>query len=163
MLMDRGASFQYNEKERYINIAAEFGHVPMLRFLMDQGLNLHVRDLMYKAAGGGHVPMLQFLLEQGCAVEKPCRSSLDFRPLEHAVECGHMEAFKFLLANGADLRYRSHYGMTVWLDVASYGKLEMMKFLLDNNMASPSDRDNAENTALLVAAWVCDYACGCCD
>lgn len=98
-----------------ISFAAELGHVLCAIALIDHGASLEMPDPardgktpMILAAGHGHNDILKYLIDSGRVdINKPDEANIT--PLVQAINCGHMDTFHMLLANGAKARPSPHH------------------------------------------------------
>jgi ankyrin repeat protein len=116
----------------------------MLRFLVQQGLDIHVVDSqgdspLHEAAQGGHVDAVRYLVEAGVDLHA---DDLDGRtPLSDALVSGHMEVVNYLLAQGAQLdslhsaKYSGILGVEAALHRAVYhGSLQAVQILVQQGL-----------------------------
>ena len=116
-----------------VNLAAEFGFLEILKFLLDEEAPLeslygttalhiaaekgHLKIVQYLlkiekcddclvvfyAAKGGDYDTLHFLLSRKKVYLDSCDSALNYIPLHIAIENGHVESVKLLVETGADV------------------------------------------------------------
>eukprot|EP00300_Choanocystis_sp_HF-7_P004938 c13792_g1_i2.p1 GENE.c13792_g1_i2~~c13792_g1_i2.p1 ORF type:complete len:2271 (-),score=731.14 c13792_g1_i2:47-6859(-) len=79
-----------------VEVAAAMGHLPIVKFLIENG-SFFGASLHY-AAASGQVPVMKYLLDQGVEPDL----CLDATPLEVSVVHGHMPAVGLLLEYGAN-------------------------------------------------------------
>jgi hypothetical protein len=75
------------------SIAAQAGHLHVLRWLDDMGLSL-ADDLLARAAKGGHLAIMAWALERGLEWMSACA---------RAAEAGHLQALRWAVERGAPL------------------------------------------------------------
>lgn len=104
-------------------LAAQGGHVHAFQALVEAGADLHATaarqfDLLEAAARGGSVEIVTFLLENGLPVDGHWKPANDVMakmghdtPLFQAVDFGHVDVVRLLLAKGAD-RNAKYMGKT---------------------------------------------------
>jgi ankyrin repeat protein len=131
-----------------VSWACEEGHVAIAAFLLNQGAQVGVDDLV-RFAGNGNTEVVKMLLEKGADARAADRDGLT--PLYEASQKGHLEIAKMLLENGADARAANKYGRTPLHEASEKGHLEISKMLLENGAdARAADRNG--RTPLLEAS-----------
>ncbi|KAK3939395.1 ankyrin repeat-containing domain protein [Diplogelasinospora grovesii] len=90
--------------------AAEHGHLPILKYLVDQKADWRARDgagndAFYIACAAGDILCAAFLL--GCGLDINGQNSKGNTPLHGAARRGHLEMVRWLLCMGADKGARS--------------------------------------------------------
>jgi cytohesin len=112
-------------------LAAEGGHVSILRALLDAGaqnsaeLAAHKRTALARAAGAGAAEAVRLLLERGVGVDD---SHMEYSALYQAAINGHAEVVEALLAAGA--RVAGLGNRTALLRAAEGGHTEVVQALL---------------------------------
>jgi ankyrin repeat protein len=102
------------------------------------------------AAFFGHVDTVGFLLSKGAKVNVSSKNFLKAVPLRSASVAGHLEIAKLLIASGADVNALGEGGETPLHEVAGVGRIEFAKLLLDHG-ANINARGNTGKTPLTVA------------
>lgn len=74
-------------------------------------------------------------------------------PLMMACQCGHLEIFRFMLDNGANVNHQNKFGMTGLSYASQQGSLEMTQRLLDQG-ANIHLQDNRGRTPLFFARQI---------
>lgn len=126
--------------------AAQSGNLEMVKFLIDMGADLKVKDIfqhttLYFALRSGNVELVNFLMTKKKA---SLNSNIGGdRPLNISAEMGDIEMVKFLVKNGANLNAKDAWGNTPLMDAINYNKTEVSKFLLESGAAGakPSAED----------------------
>jgi ankyrin repeat protein len=121
-------------KEKNVNIrvdyenalrwAATYGHLEVVKYLVQNGANVNNNSALRWAAYNGHLEIVKFLLENGANVHAWNDSAL-----RSAAENGHLEIVEFLVQNGANVHANNNSALR-W--AAIYGHLEVVKFLLED-------------------------------
>jgi ankyrin repeat protein len=95
-----------------LGLAAFFGHVEVVRFLLESGAEVNSPSQnglkvtpLHSAAAGRHYEIAMLLLEQGA--NPNLRQEGDFVPLHSAAQNGQVEMVKLLLQYGADKDLKS--------------------------------------------------------
>jgi ankyrin repeat protein len=78
-----------------LNYAAGNGHLEVVRFLVEQGVDIQ-DDALKRAAANGRLDVVKFLVEHGA-------DDINNWPLGWAAKYGHLEVVRFLVENGADI------------------------------------------------------------
>jgi ankyrin repeat protein len=90
--------------DTFLMVAARWGHVDMVRFLLDRGADIEGTDdlgatALMRAADAGHAEIVRMLLDRGANVDHDDWS--DQTPLSEAATAGHLEIVELLIARGA--------------------------------------------------------------
>jgi uncharacterized protein len=100
-----------------LGLAAFFGHVEVVRFLLEAGAEVNTLSQnglkvtpLHSAAAGRHYEIAMLLLEHGA--NPNLRQEGDFVPLHSAAQNGQIEMVKILLQYGADKDLKSAEGKT---------------------------------------------------
>ncbi len=108
-------------KEAALNSAIIAGHQKMVKYLVDNGVNIP-SDALYLAAEGGNIEMLEYLMT---------KYDLEIDPeqglVEAASESGNLELVKYLVNLGVDPHTASNLAIT---SAAKYGNLDILKYLV---------------------------------
>jgi len=88
-----------------LHYAAAWGHLAIVRLLLDRGANINSRDKhkstpFIAAAEHGHISIVRELLDRGANIN--ARDSSGFTALMRAARGGHVEVVKLLLERGAN-------------------------------------------------------------
>ncbi|CAG2230345.1 unnamed protein product [Mytilus edulis] len=114
MFCDHNATYENLFKTHTLTpvyIAAMFGHIDIVKLLLEKNCNLNSGDLgsneylcdepiLYVAASNGHAEIVKLLLEYGC--NPNVRNKFNTTPLHEASCQGHFETVKVLLENNSD-------------------------------------------------------------
>ena len=111
----------------YINIAAEYGYINIVKYLVERGTNIHACNnypIRYSAMNG-HFEVFKYLAECGADVH----TYHEF-PLCLATDYGHLEIVKYLVTVwGVDINVGCDYPIRV---ASETGHLELVKYLVEN-------------------------------
>jgi len=118
LLMAKGAKHYSNKQMdswRPLFAAARSGDKDGLRLLIDQGLDVNVRDAsgwtpLHHAAQQGHVDVCALLISKGADFN--ARDAKEWRPLHRAAGGGHIAVVELLLDKGAHLEAGNKWGDT---------------------------------------------------
>ena len=97
---DAGLSYSYP----FLMVAASFGRLDMVRFLLDRGADVHGTDddvhytALCVAASAGYVDIAALLLDRGADPDHA--SAYGFTPMAYAAEQGHADVVRLLLERG---------------------------------------------------------------
>ncbi|KAF5701323.1 Pfs NACHT ankyrin domain-containing protein [Fusarium mundagurra] len=111
-----------------VSWACEEGHLAIAAFLLDQGAQVGVDDLV-KFVGNGNTEVVKVLLEKGADAGAADKDRTT--PLYRAVQNGYSEIVKMLLEKGADARAADDAGSTPLHLASNNGHLETARILLD--------------------------------
>ena len=126
-----------------IQVAAEFGHLEVMRLLIDAGADCNATTVdgttaLHLAAEEGHVEVVELLIQTGA--EKNAATWSGKAALHFAAEDGHLEVVRLLLDAGAEKDAAAADGHTVLQAAVMYGHLEVVRLLLeagaDSNLAT---------------------------
>ncbi len=133
-------------------VAAEYGSVDALIFLISNGANVHKIDKNGSSAlahslrkSNPNPDIAKLLISNGATVNLPTSDSRwAQKPIERACNIGSLELFNLFLANGADVHTLSHSSGTL---LHSTSEVEIAKRLIRQGV-SPNARDDFGNTPL---------------
>ncbi|KAJ7049850.1 ankyrin repeat-containing domain protein [Mycena amicta] len=92
--------------------AAEQGHLDIVRYVVEKGVEVNGGDALRYAAEKGHVEIVCFLVDKGADVKQGY-------PLPYAAAKGHLEIVRILVEKGADINQ------------AAKGHLEIVRILVE--------------------------------
>jgi len=137
--------------------AAKKGHLAVVKFLIEKGAKLEVRDTY------GRTPLLlaskidTAKLLVGSGADFKAISNSGFSVLHEAAYKGNIELAKLWIKKGVDIEQQYKNGGTALLCAARRVKKQMVELLLKEG-ASINSRDSNGETALHKAAAGCDMA-----
>ena len=134
LLLDRNAEQDEEAQSSALQSLAYHGKVEAIRFLLENGVDIHARGgeydtALHAAAWGGKVEAIRLLLDDGMDVNT--QSEYYGNALQAAASCGEVEAMRFLLDRGADFNAQSGELGNPLQAAAENGNIEAMKLLLD--------------------------------
>ncbi|XP_015911611.2 uncharacterized protein [Parasteatoda tepidariorum] len=94
-----------------LHIAAEFGFLDMVVYLLDEGADAnsetteHLTTPLHLSSFFGHLEVVKILISRGASVSARAKEGLT--PLHIAVESGHQSIVEYLLENGANINAMS--------------------------------------------------------
>lgn len=117
------------------------------------------RQPVHVAAVCPSLDILRCIVDKCRRDDLNCRDMFQRTPLAYATQNGNLENFRFLHEAGARLDNRDGFGHSILANAAGSGKLEIVRYILDNNI-DPNDSRTAmgalhkaaENGHLTVAA-----------
>ena len=119
--------------------ASQNGHFEIVRFLVENGADIHKRDVLYPAAYKGDENIVKYLVEHGADVSKS-------NALYAAVSNDHENVVKYLIEHGADINKTDKFGWTPLLLAMTKGHGNIVKYLVEhgankvtNNVQIPVD------------------------
>lgn len=135
--------------------AAQEGHLDLVRFLLENGANVHAQTqtgdtaLTY-ACENGHTDVADLLLQYGADLEHESEGGRT--PLMKACRAGHMCTVQFLISKGANVRRQTTNNDHTPLSLAcAGGHLPVVELLLSHN-ADPNHKLKDNSTMLIEAA-----------
>ncbi|EAQ84384.1 hypothetical protein CHGG_08398 [Chaetomium globosum CBS 148.51] len=126
-----------------LHVAAYWGHLLTVQFLIDAGASLDLpaeggATALWLACCHGHLEVSEWLVKKGADVNHALPAS-QRRPIHQAAENGHLELVQFLHGRGAYLNSGDAKGVTpLWL-ASQQGHARIVEFLLEHN-ANPDAR-----------------------
>lgn len=146
--------------ESLLMAACGGGHLATVRYLLDHGADINLRDpnrrtALGYAVQGGNDAIIKLLMARG-AEPKP-KTGGGFRPLlSEACASGNIAIARYAIDQGADINRRDRQGGTALHDAAFEGQIKCVQLLL-NHGADTAVRDNAGRTALRACMVRGDY------
>jgi ankyrin repeat protein len=112
--------------------AAIFGHVEVVRVLLEGGANVESANAyqstaLHQAAWNGHLDVCRLLLDRGAKLD-PLDEWKD-TPLHVSAWAGHLSVVKLLVEKGADVRVKNEDGETASDLARSEGKEDVAEWL----------------------------------
>jgi ankyrin repeat protein len=141
-------SDQGNQGNTPVVAAAGNGHLPMLKFLLAQGLTVH-QNAVQSAAVHGHGEIVRFLVQN---------SGDPNGAIFEAAMKGDGEMLQFLVQNGADPNFRIFSGETALDRLVSDGDRAKAEILLSVGADVNAGIATGKWTALHHAAWSANLA-----
>lgn len=144
------------EGKTALMVAAETGRAEMVKYLLDRGAAVNVKDARFSATPlmwatlANNSKVTKLLLEHG-ADPKVRESQGGTTPLHAAAGRGNLESVRLLLAKGANVNDRDKEARTPAMIAAAKGRLEILKLLVANE-ADLKTTDRQSNTTLMWAA-----------
>jgi serine/threonine-protein phosphatase 6 regulatory ankyrin repeat subunit B len=112
--------------------ASEYGHMDIVKLLVDEGAELD--ETLFKASAGGHLRVVKELLRNGADVN--ARNYGMISALGKASSNGHIDVVNELLENGADANYghgRRHW--TPLILASTFDHSDVVKLLIEKGGA----------------------------
>jgi predicted Fe-Mo cluster-binding NifX family protein len=131
-----------------VSWACEEGHLAIAAFILDQGAQVSVDDLV-RFVGNGNIEIAKMLLENGA--DKTVAGGDGWTPLHNASWGGHLEVVKMLLEKGVDITVATRDGSTPLHNASQNGHLEVVKILLEKG-ANTTVADGDGWTPLQIAS-----------
>lgn len=117
-----------------LHMAAEFGRLDVLDFLLSQGLSLDSKDhgnhsgLLHIASGCGQLEVAQWLIEKGSPLND--KNDSGSTPLHQACSWGQFPMVKLLVAKGADPFLENDAYQNALHIAKDHRKMDILNFLL---------------------------------
>ena len=112
--------------------AAEHGHVEVMKWLKEQGVNVSLKYDIILAARGGSVEAMRWLAEQGADVT--ARGDDGRTLIFESASFGHVEAMKWLKEQGLDINAKNNGGSVPMHSAAMWGRVDAMKWLKEQGV-----------------------------
>lgn len=155
---------QDNDGNTLLHAAAWNGQLNIVKYLVDEKkINVNIRDKdkgftpISEAIQRNNIHVFRHLIEApNINVNIPDNSNVT--PLHYAAQKGYLEIVKSLLDKGADVNTKQRDGRTALYWAAdgtafSPGRLNIVRYFIDEKMCDPFQRDNYGNTLLHAAEW----------
>ncbi|GMH36847.1 hypothetical protein BSKO_04720 [Bryopsis sp. KO-2023] len=150
-LLSKGADLSStHEDSRYtpLHAATRFGHVEIVKILIEAGANIFARaayglSTLHIAVTYGQLNVIKVLIEAGANAN--ARDNKDDTSLHSAAYAGSPELVQFLLENGAEIDARNKFGSTPIIIAAYNGNDEAIEVLIRAG-ADLSIKDKNGNT-----------------
>jgi len=146
-------------EETSLQIAAFYGHLEVVRQLLEKGENIEARRSdngstpLLTAARCGHTEVVRLLLEKGAKIDA-ANNINGGTPLDSAACNGHTDVVKLLLEKGANFKAtRSNTGETPLNCAAYHGHTDVVRLLLEKGADIEATRIDNGLTALYSASW----------
>ncbi|XP_048250459.1 ankyrin repeat domain-containing protein 17-like isoform X2 [Haliotis rufescens] len=136
--------------------AAEKGHRQVFDLLVTQGADVSLVDdnrnnILHVACLGGHVDMVKYALSQKVA-DINSRGHNGRTPLMKAAQKGHRQVFDLLVTQGADEFLVDENRNDILHFACLGGHVDMVKYVLSQEVADINSRGHNGRTPLMVAA-----------
>ncbi|XP_067661991.1 ankyrin-3-like [Haliotis asinina] len=137
-------------------IAAECGHEKVVELLMEKGANLSLTcdtgsNILHLACSKGRLEVLKYILSQNI-VDINSRGRSKKTPAMIAAECGHEKVVELLMEKGANLSLTCDTGSNILHLACSKGRLEVLKYILSQNIVDINSRGRSKKTPAMIAA-----------
>ncbi|BCS83632.1 ankyrin containing protein [Cotonvirus japonicus] len=112
--------------QKCLNSSCEFGHLEVVRFLVEKGADIQADDNLAVrwASRKGHLEVVRFLVKNGANIQADDNLAIKWASLY-----GHLEVVRFLVEKGANIQADDNLAIK-W---ASFnGHLEVVKFLVEH-------------------------------
>ncbi|XP_067659947.1 ankyrin-3-like [Haliotis asinina] len=140
-----------------VQMAAEQGYLDIVALLEGKGADMSVVDdrgenILHTLILDGQLNLAIYLLTQKNVVQNINKKSLTGRtPVMVAALWGQRDLFDILVKNGADLTLEDADGNSI-LHLACKGSVDIVKYLLSNNVVDINARGHLNRTPVLIAA-----------
>ncbi|MCG8340138.1 MAG: ankyrin repeat domain-containing protein [Cytophagales bacterium] len=146
----QGETIESNQGMSPLQLAAENGHLNVVKVLVENGAEIDARDCprrtsLQLAAENGHLNVVRFLLENNAVVARDDGSLLQ-------VAAGCLDILRLLLAKGADQEAIGQDGMRPLGRAAREGRVEVVRCLLAKGADKKAQDDKEGGTPLHWAA-----------
>lgn len=154
LLISKNADIEIrnNWVESSLHCAAQIGNMSIVKVLVEAGADTNAKNRngytpLYCAASHGNYDVCVYLIDNGALVHLP--SEAGHTALFAAVRNNHLDICEMLVKRGANINFVSKSG-TVLHTACFYGRVEIVRFLLDNG--ADCTLTNANSTTPLLHA-----------
>nr|XP_055114819.1 ankyrin repeat domain-containing protein 6 isoform X7 [Symphalangus syndactylus] len=154
-LINKGAKVAVTKHGRTpLHLAANKGHLPVVRILLKAGCDLDVQDdgdqtALHRATVVGNTEIIAALIHEGCALDRQDKAGNT--ALHLACQNSHSQSTRVLLLAGSRADLKNNAGDTCLHVAARYNHLSIIRLLL-SAFCSVHEKNQAGDTALHVAA-----------
>ncbi|XP_048250649.1 uncharacterized protein LOC124152553 [Haliotis rufescens] len=139
-----------------VMVAAENGHRQVFDLLVTRGAGVSLVDelrnsILHVACLGGHVDIVKYVLSQKVA-DINSRGQYGETPLMKAAEKGHRQVFDLLVTRGAGVSLVDELRNSILHVACLGGHVDIVKYVLSQNVADINSRGRYGRTPLMVAA-----------
>ncbi|KAJ7832151.1 ankyrin repeat-containing domain protein [Mycena olivaceomarginata] len=135
-----------------LTLAAEQGHLDIVRLLVKNGANLNLQGnrgtALSAASGRGHVEIVHLLLDHGADINLQGEFGT---PLEAASSKSRTDIVRFLLKHGADVKFYTEKNEPALAAASYWGNIEIVRLLLEHS-ADVNARGEKSGTPLEAAS-----------
>lgn len=134
-----------------IYMAAESGFTDFVKLMLDSGADpngAYGNSPLCAAAKNGQMETAVMLLDSGA---DPNYCNILGTPLTFACEGGDLEMVKYLVSRGANPHKMHKDGYSSLTVAAKFGWAEIVRYLVEVHKMDPTAKDNAGNTAMMMA------------
>ncbi|XP_071114948.1 serine/threonine-protein phosphatase 6 regulatory ankyrin repeat subunit C-like [Haliotis cracherodii] len=137
-------------------VAARRGHRDVFDVVMRKGGNaslvdIHGDNILHLACLGGNVEMVKYILTQNIS-DINCRGFYGRTPLMFAATEGHRDMFDVVMRKGGNASLVDINGENILHSACLGGNVEMVKYILSQNISDINCKRVDGRTPLLVAA-----------
>ncbi|XP_048238696.1 ankyrin repeat domain-containing protein 50-like [Haliotis rufescens] len=142
-----------------VMLAALQGLGEVFDLIVSKGADLrsvtaHQENILHLACRGSNVEIVKYILSQNIVDDINSRSVYGKTPLMIAAVNQNKEAFDLLVKKGADLTLVEDNGENILHYASAGGKLEIVEYILAQNIVDINSRGNNGKTAVMMAAWI---------
>ncbi|XP_067661916.1 putative ankyrin repeat protein RF_0381 [Haliotis asinina] len=145
-----------HRKKTPVLLAAEYGHKEVVELLVENGADLSLAyasgsNSLHVACSRGRLKVVKYIISQNI-VDINCRGLGKKTAAMFAAACGHKEVVELLFENGADLSLACGTGSNILHSACSRGRLEVVKYILSQNIVDINSRGGSKKTPAMTAA-----------
>ncbi|XP_044746875.1 rabankyrin-5-like [Coccinella septempunctata] len=137
LFLEKNKSFlnrRVNQNFSLLHIATQFGHKEIVKFLLDEGADMHLTNdkgskAIHIAAREGFTDIIDVFLEKGMDLD--VRGAANQSMLHYAASTGRLEVVKYLVERGCDVNTVNEGGISALNVAANQGHMEVVKYLLN--------------------------------
>ncbi|XP_046340859.2 putative ankyrin repeat protein RF_0381 [Haliotis rufescens] len=144
-------------EETPLMFAAEFGKGEVFSYLMEVGANIYKVDrdsenILHLSCKGGNVEIVDYVLKQN-VIDLNSREKKGMTPLLLSAYFGERDVFDLLIGRGADTSSVNDFGENILHFSCRGGNVDIVKYVLKQNVVDIESRDNVGMTPVLLAAF----------
>ncbi|XP_071095492.1 putative ankyrin repeat protein RF_0381 [Haliotis cracherodii] len=142
-----------------VMLAALKGLGEVFHLLVSKGADLtsvtaRQENILHLACDGLNVEIVKYILTQNIVDDINSRAQSGNTPLMNAAKIRNKEAFDLLVKKGANLTLVDYYDKNILHYASLGGKLEIVEYILAQNIVDINSREKGGQTAVMKAAWM---------
>ena len=149
-------SIVYSYDATALMLAARYGRLEMVKFLIDKGADINIKNrigstAIHVASEYGRIDVVKYLVKKGADVN--AGNKYGYTPLMRASLSKHPGTVKYLIKKGAKVKAKAKNGFTALMSAAIRGQYNNAKILIKEGAnINAMESGNDSRTALTIAS-----------